>query len=273
MILAYHRPDTIEKALALLLHKDPLTLPLGGGRILSRPEGLRATPLLPEGQSFSVVDIQDLHMDRIEYATQRVVVGGATRLRDLLTSLESTAPLYYGYELAAMIRHEFNPNLAAAATAAGALVTATGQSTYAACLMALDATCDLSDAFGRQIALVSDLLGLRKEYLRHRLITHISLPMAPIMACEFIARSPADKPLVLAAVAQWSTGRTRVVVGGWGTEPLLAMDSGDIDDAGPAAREAAAQSGDAWASAEYRMAMLPLLVERCLARFGYRRKG
>ena len=50
MILEYHRPQTLEAALALLSRQSPLTVPMGGGSALNRPD---PTPV-------AVVDLQAL---------------------------------------------------------------------------------------------------------------------------------------------------------------------------------------------------------------------
>lgn len=268
MILAYHRPKSLKQALALLARPEPLTLPLGGGRILSRPDGLRATPLLPQEQPFEVVDLQDLQLDRIQPAARSLGVGAAVRLKDLADALDLASANPAAAGLARAVRSEFNPNLAASATAAGALVSATGLSLYAAAVLALEATCETASAENRQTISASDLLALRKDFLRGRLITTVNIPLTPSLDFETIARSPADRPLVFAAVARWGSGRTRVVVGGWGAAPVLALDGPDAGGAAFVAAQACSQSGDAWASAQYRAEMAAVLVERCLTRLG-----
>jgi CO/xanthine dehydrogenase FAD-binding subunit len=267
MILAYHRPDTLEQALDLLGRPAPLTLPLGGGRLLSRPVKLRATPLAALGESFEVVDLQALGLDRIEPAPRSLVVGAAVRLSDLAEALDGAAPPSAAYELARLVRHEFNPHQAALATIAGALVGAAGTSLVAAALLALDSEWELAGGEqGRQEISSGDLLAMRSDRLKGRLLTRLTLPLAPSLAFEWVSRTPADRPLVFAGVARWSSGRTRVVVGGWGAAPTLALDGPEPGGALAAAQQAASHAVDEWASAEYRREMVALFVERCLAR-------
>jgi CO/xanthine dehydrogenase FAD-binding subunit len=92
------------------------------------------------------------------------------------------------------------------------------------------------------------------------------LPLNAHLAYEYIARTPADWPLVCAGVARWPSGRTRVVLGGFGAAPLLAMDGPLPDGAQIAAADAYSQAGDEWASAEYRREMASLLTLRALDR-------
>jgi CO/xanthine dehydrogenase FAD-binding subunit len=111
---------------------------------------------------------------------------------------------------------------------------------------------------------LGDFLPLRAELLRGKLITKIVIPLNVKMAFKTVARSPADKPIVCAALAQWPSGRTRLVLGGWGKSPTLAMDGNEPGGAEAAARNAFAEAADEWASAEYRMDVAATLARRCL---------
>jgi len=82
-----------------------------------------------------------------------------------------------------------------------------------------------------------------------------------------VARSPADLPIVCAAVAKWPSGRTRVILGGYGESPLLAMDGPNPQGADIAARDAYREAGDQWASAEYRSDVAAKLTRRCIDEF------
>ena len=85
------------------------------------------------------------------------------------------------------------------------------------------------------------------------------------LAYEYVARTPADLPIVCAAVAVWSSGRTRVVMGGFGEVPVLAMDGPDREGAEIAAGVAYSHADDQWASSSYRQEVAKVLVKRCLA--------
>ncbi len=79
-----------------------------------------------------------------------------------------------------------------------------------------------------------------------------------------VARTPADKPIVCAALAQWTSGRTRLALGGYGKAPTLAMDGTESDGIDSAAQNAFHEASDEWASAEYRMDVAITLSKRCL---------
>jgi CO/xanthine dehydrogenase FAD-binding subunit len=81
-----------------------------------------------------------------------------------------------------------------------------------------------------------------------------------------VARTPADKPIVCAALAQWPSGRTRLAIGGFGKSPFLAMDGTEAEGIETAARNACHEATDAYGSAEYRMAAAATLAKRCLER-------
>ena len=82
-----------------------------------------------------------------------------------------------------------------------------------------------------------------------------------------MARSPADLPIVSVAAAQWKSGRTRVVVGGFGAAPMMVMDGQSAEGAVDAVQNATSTAGDQWASAEYRMDVAQTLTRRCLEQF------
>jgi CO/xanthine dehydrogenase FAD-binding subunit len=71
-------------------------------------------------------------------------------------------------------------------------------------------------------------------------------------------------PVVCAALAQWSSGRTRLALGGYGQSPLLALDGLEADGLAAAAQNAFHEATDAWASAAYRMDVAATLAKRCL---------
>ncbi|MFH1906800.1 MAG: hypothetical protein ABIL11_05390 [Chloroflexota bacterium] len=70
------------------------------------------------------------------------------------------------------------------------------------------------------------------------LITIITLPLNVKFAFEYVSRTPSDKPIVCAALAQWTTGRSRLAVGDYGICPMLAMDGTESEGLEAAARNA-----------------------------------
>jgi CO/xanthine dehydrogenase FAD-binding subunit len=246
MIVEYHRPKTIGEALTLLGRSQPLTLPLGGGTVLNRPS---AEPV-------AVVDLQDLGLDTLRQRGNLLEIGATVTLQ---TMLEAPA---LPPALAAAIRREATHNLRQMATIAGTLVAADGRSPFAVVMLALDAQVQIT-AIPKKVSL-GNLLPFRSEELRGRLITQVVVLLNVRLAYEYVARTPADFPIVCAAIAQWPSGRTRLALGGHGPAPTLALDGPEASGAAIAAVSAYSQKGDQWASAEYRSEVAGVLARRCM---------
>ena len=246
MITNYHRPQTLDEALALLTQPD--TLPLGGGTLLSHPTTA----------SVQVVDLQALGLNSLTKNGNNLELGATLTLQALLESEHCPAALKTALKLEAPLN---NRN---AATAAGTLVACDGRSTFASILLAMDAKIEQAlldnSKIEYQVTNIGDFLPLRST----NLITKIILPLNTKLAFESVAKTPADKPIVCAAMAQWNSGRTRLVLGGYGKSPMLAMDGTEADGAETAARNTYHEATDEWASAEYRVDVAATLAKRCL---------
>jgi CO/xanthine dehydrogenase FAD-binding subunit len=249
MIIEYHRPTTLEQALELLGRPEPTSLPLGGGSALNRPD---VRPL-------AAVDLQALGLDTYGLRGNSIEMGATLTLQALLEAGTGMPALN------AAIEHEATHNLRQVATIAGTLVAADGRSPFATALLALDAALTLQP--GDEAVSLGDLLPLRDERLPRRLITQVVIPANARLAYEYVARTPADRPIVCVAAAQWPSGRTRLALGGFGAAPRLAFDGTESEGAALAARSACSQAQDAWASAEYRQEVAQVLAQRCISSF------
>ena len=56
MIIDYSRPKSIKEAVDLLARKDPKSIPLAGGSVISKYKG----------DPVAVIDLQDLGLDKID---------------------------------------------------------------------------------------------------------------------------------------------------------------------------------------------------------------
>ena len=247
MITAYHRPDSLEEALKLISRRTQATYPLGGGTLLSRggPEAIE------------VVDLQALRLNQIERVGNGIEIGATVTLQNLLEYHDLPSAVRPALKLEAPL------NLRNSATVAGTIVAADGRSTLTTILLALDAKVTLMNPQSETSELV-DFLPLRAGILPGALITGLQIPANAKSAFEYVSRTPADKPIVCAALAQWPSGRTRLAVGGYGSTPVLAMDGTDADGLESAARNALHEASDPWGSAEYRMDIAATLARRCL---------
>jgi CO/xanthine dehydrogenase FAD-binding subunit len=243
MITAYHRPKTLDEALTLLTQLN--RTPLGGGTLLSRPT---TDPV-------EAVDLQDLSLDSIKKSGNNIEIGATVTLQQLLESEHCPEPMKSALKLEAPL------NLRNAATVAGTLVAGDGRSTFGTILLALDAKIETRfSTDDSRLSNIGEFLPLRPRGL----ITSLTVPLNVKLAFDYVSRTPADKPIVCAALAQWNSGRTRLVLGGYGKSPLLAMDGTEAEGVEAAGRNAFHEATDEWASAEYRMDVAATLARRCL---------
>jgi CO/xanthine dehydrogenase FAD-binding subunit len=248
-ILEYHRPAALDEALRLLARTEVRTIPLAGGTALNRPAG----------ESAAVVDLQALGLNKLEKQGSSLSLGAALTLQALLDSGEAPAAL------AETIRLEAGYNLRQTATVAGTLVAADGRSPFTTALLALDATLEVQQANAPVEWLgMGELLPLRTERLAGKLITRVTLPLNAQLVYESVSRSPADLPIVCAALARWPSGRVRLALGGFGAAPVLALDGPEAGGIEVAARDACSRAGDQWASVEYRQGVAATLAKRAL---------
>jgi len=249
MIIEYHRPKTIEETISLLSRKDPCTVVLGGGLYLNEKV---KTPI-------AVADIQSLGLDTIETKEKKHILGAGVKLQQMI-NVEQLPPA-----LISSIKHQETYNRRQVATLAGTAITADGRSSIPAVLLALDAELEMIGKNNQSETIrLGDFLPLREKKLEGKLVTKIIIPSNTKTAYHYAARSPADRPIIAAAVSQWPSGRTRVVLAGHGDQPVMVLDGPDAGGAETAARDAYSEAGDQWASAEYRADTAAVLVRRAL---------
>lgn len=253
MITSYYRPESLSEALERLSQQDPPAVPLGGGTVLSRQRK----------PDIAVVDLQRLGLDKIEQQGQALSAGATVRLQQLLEYLYEAKDLPERLRgaLIKSLELEATRNLRQVATLAGTVVSCGGRSPFITALLALDPK--LEWAGGEEVPL-GDYLPLREAFAHLKLMVGVRFSINASLQFEMVARTPADQPIVCAAVARWPSGRTRVTLGGYGKAPVLAMDGPEPGGAAVAAREAYRNAGDEWASAEYRREIAGKLVQRML---------
>ena len=243
MISTYHRPKTLDEALDYLT--QPNTLPLGGGTLLSKAT---ADPV-------AVVDLQALGLDSLRVNGNDLVIGSTCTLQSLLESSDCPQALKSAIKLEAPL------NIRNTATIAGTLVAGDGRSTFTAMLLAMDAKIEIQTTKSDTTS-----LSVGEFILTHPsgLITAITIPLNVKSAFEYVSKTPADKPLIGAALSQWNSGRTRLTLCGYGKTPLLAMDGTEAEGVQEAAANAYHEAQDEWTSADYRMDVASTLAKRAL---------
>ena len=217
---------------------------MGGGTWLNRPSE----------DIFQVVDLQALGLNKIHKLGNTLEIDACVTLQQLFESADCPEAMKHAIQLEAGL------NIRNTSTIAGALVTCDGRSAFATVMLALDAKLTVNQDIGPVVIGLGEFLPLRP----HGLITSITIPVNVSSAFETVARSPLDKPIVCAALAQWSSGRTRLALGGWRKAPALAMDGTEADGIEAAAKSCYQEAGDEWASSEYRSDVAATLAKRCL---------
>lgn len=280
----YHRPQTIEDAIALLQRKAPKTVVLGGGTWLN---GEGALGNLREVQA--VVDIADLGLNKIEIepATDMMreptlVIGAAVSLQALVeheaTGVRSTQPLHVIGEAAQAMA---GLNIRNRATIAGAVATADSSSPLVAALLACDAELVTKVGDKTKVLPLPGFLGYHDQVLAEgALITEVRVPMPYVAQAYYhaVARTPRDYPAVCVALraARRNSGPSaaRVAVGGIGPFPIrlnaveFAIDTKpEIDFVEAELTKALAPinpPNDYLGSAEYRKEMAAVLLRRAV---------
>ena len=253
MHLEYHRPQTLDEAIQLLSRETPLTLPLAGGAFLNAQQRPATLPQEP----VAVVDLQTLGLDALTPRGNFFDLGATATLQQVLEEAADALPP----GLRDALHMETTYTRRHTQTVGGTLVAADGRSPLATAMMALDARLTL---YPEATLPLSEIYPFRWEHLRGKVITKVTVPTQASLAVESVAPSPLAQPLVIVAVARWPSGRTRVVLGGWGEAPHLALDGPNADGAEAAARNAAHDAADRRASAEYRREVAAVLVRRAL---------
>jgi CO/xanthine dehydrogenase FAD-binding subunit len=244
MIQSYQRPKTIEEAIELLSRQDIKYVPLGGGSVISRLKD----------EKIGVVDLQSLGLNQIEFKGSHLVIGATATLEALL-QYQSTP-----VGLKSAIYKEAAFNIRNQASIAGSLISTDGRSPFAAAMIALDATMtwqpgDVEVGYGDWVAV--------REPIK-KLVSSVRIPVNVNLWVESVGRTPYDLPIILVAVSRWPSGRTRIVLGGFGYEPILAFDGPDSGGAIEAVQDALSRADDAWASATYRQDAALQLTQRIL---------
>ena len=270
-VTEYHRPKQIEEALTLLARPNVLTVPIGGGSELVA-EGRRDVE--------AVVDLRDLGLTYIRHEGDALRIGATTTLQILIDSPES-AHAWDG-ELARAVALTAARNLREQGTIAGTLVSAEGNNPLAVMLLALGAVLTIVGQESKTVSLDEFFLQ-RGMFLRGALITEVTIPLprsGEAVAFEKVSRTPADLPIVCAAVRARIDGgvarEVRIGLGGVGSLPARAprieqalegrsLDRQSIEKVSEASEDIDPPS-DFLGSRAYRREMVAVLVRRAIRR-------
>ena len=246
MIIEYHRPVRLEEALDLLGRASPRTIPLAGGTAVSRRQA----------EEIAVVDLQALGLDEIIQDDQILRVGAMASLEQVYRhpSVHSN--------LKTALQRDISQNARQMATLPGTIVACDGRSQLVTALLAMDVK--LIWLPGDREVNIGNFLPLRSTWGAGGFIRAVEFPMNTLLVTETVARSPMDRAIVCVAACRWPSGRTRVALGGYGKEPVLAFDGPEPTGADLAAKNAYLHAEDAWATAGYRSEIAAALTRKLL---------
>jgi carbon-monoxide dehydrogenase medium subunit len=264
-IHAYHRPQTLEEALALL-QRDPSSAPLAGGTDLipSRPQDVQA-----------VVDLQALGLDQISVEGFWLHIGATVSLQRLVGSQGAGELLVEAARLEGPLTYRH------AATVGGTIATGDPVSHVLIALLALDAAVHLRLPDPATVSL-DRILDDPRKFLDGGIITGVtalSTAGAPGTAMARVARTPRDWPIVAAAVRVIREGEVcssaRIALAGVAERPVRAyaaegrlkgrpFDEESLKAALAILVDSVEPQSDYRGSGEYRREMAAILTRRAL---------
>ena len=236
MITQYHRPLTLDDAIALIARPDAVVL-AGGTSVNAAPDRAPST----------AVDLQALDLAGIDVEGDAVRIGATTRLQDLVDSTLIPAVLR---DLA---RREAPSTIRAMATVGGTIGTADAESELLAGLLAFGARVTLARAGSPTDHPLDDVLG-DSGLSNGAIITAVVVPTTGWAAADRAGRTPMDRPIVM-AVAYRDDNAVRVAMTGVSTVPVV-VDPDHIDDLDP--------PPDFRGTSAYRAALAQVLADRVM---------
>ena len=187
-VTAFHRPDTVEAALALLA--EPGRVPIGGGTVINTPGG----------EPVEVVDLSRLDLQYIGEKKKHLRLGATAVLQDVVEH-PAAPPL-----VAEMAKRELPSTLRTLATVGGTIATGDAESLFVAALLAFGCTVELAP---EGIVPLSDYLAGSHQGL----ITGATIETDGTTGFSETGRTPADTPIVAALARRHAAGTTLVLTG------------------------------------------------------------
>jgi len=237
----YHRPSTLEEALALSARADAVIL--GGGTTVNAQPG---------PSSVVLVDLQALDLDRIETDGGWVRLGATTRLQEVVDS--ELVPEV----LRDLARLDAPSTIRNAATVGGTIGTADPESPLLTGLLAFGARVSVARIGSIADYPLEEILD-DPHLLGRAVITSVAVPATGRAAARRTARTPMDRPIVMAVAHRGADGAIRTAVSGVAPRPVL-VDPQRIADLDPTA--------DFRGSSAYRAHLAAVLTARALSAVG-----
>jgi CO/xanthine dehydrogenase FAD-binding subunit len=239
-ITSYHRPGTLDEALALIGRDGVATAVLGGGTVLNADPGF-------DGE---LVDLQGLGLGTVERSGTGVEVGAMVRLQTLVDD-ERVPPL-----LRELAHREAPATFRNAATVGGTVAAADPESVLVAGFLVHQAVITVVRPGATEVEGLAAVLADRGR-LAGGLITSMTVEAGGDTAWASTARTPADRPIVAVVGRRSEQGEIRLAATGVAPTPVL-IDADGIDALDP--------PGDFRGTADYRRHLATVLTDRVLDR-------
>jgi carbon-monoxide dehydrogenase medium subunit len=238
MITSYHRPSTLDEALALVATP--------GTRVIV--EGVALTSSVTDEVS-AAVDLQSLGLDGIEMSGESVVIGSMTTLADL-----STSPLVPAI-ISDLANREAPSTIRTVATVGGTVATNDPESELLAGLLAFDALVTVAQA---EVELSHSLESVldNPQLIEGSIITKISLDPRGAATAHRTGRTPRDRPIVMVVGHRDGDGHIHLAITGVGSH-VVALSPGHTGTLEP--------PSDFRGSSRYRKELVAVLTKRVLA--------
>jgi len=269
----YHQPTTLDDALKLLRRTGVKTVPLAGGTSLV-PEAARDVQAVVDLNALDLSFIQTPEVSAEHPGAKRsgqnfgsLEIGATTKLQTLVD--HETVRAYADSVLVTAILNAASRNTREAASLAGSIVAAPGNSPLFTALLALDARLIVRTARGTR----EDEIALPYWTPQPRaLILRVTLPAVPAnthAAYEKVARTPADLPIVCVAaratIDHDQLRAIRLALGGVAEKPIvITQPAGSIEELAQLAISTVTPADDYFATADYRREMIGVLTRRAL---------
>ncbi len=270
----YHKPTTLDEALKLLRRTRVKSVPLAGGTSLI-PEAARDVQAVVDLNALSLSFIKTSEVLAKHPAAERsgpnlrgLEIGATTKLQAVID--DDRVRSYAQGVLVRAILDAASRNTREAASLAGSIVSAPGNSPLFTALLALDARLTVRAARGAR----EDEIALPYWAPQPRaLILRITLPALPDTvhaAYEKVARTPADQPIVCVAaratIEDQQLRDIRLALGGVAEKPIvITRPAGSIEDLAQLAVSTVTPADDYFATAGYRRKMIGVLARRVLS--------
>jgi len=198
-------------------------------------------------EPMSVVDLQLAGLTGIDQLDNGALRIGATTTLQQLTDSEGVPAV-----IREAARRESPSTLRAQSTLGGTIVSADWESELLATLLVHDAVVLVARPDGTEETRL-EALFVQIPFLSHQIVTAVVIDTRGKASVARTARTPADKPIVVAAARVGADGRRRLALAGVASTPILVAGTDELNP-----------PGDFRGSGEYRRSLAGVLLSRAI---------